>query len=130
MSQIEQAAVRNRLLASLPPAEFGRLAASLTPVILTLKQFLLEADEPIKAAYFVETGMVSYLAYLEGGEAIEVGIIGSEGMVGMPLILGLDRAPAGAMVQMEGTALRISPAALKQAFNESEALRTHLLRYM
>src|SRR3954447_2437109 len=130
MSQIEQAAVRNRLLASLPPAEFGRLAASLTPVTLTLKQFLLEADEPIEAAYFVETGMVSYLAYLEGEEAIEVGIIGSEGMVGLPLILGVDRAPAGALVQMGGTALRIKPAALRQAFNESDALRTRLLRYM
>ena len=130
MSQIAQAAVRNRLLASLPPADFGRLATSLTPVTLTLKQFLLEADEPIEAAYFVETGMVSYLAYLEGGEAIEVGIIGSEGMVGLPLILGVDRAPAGALVQMGGTALRIKPAALRQAFNESDALRTRLLRYM
>jgi CRP-like cAMP-binding protein len=130
VSQIKQSAVRNRLLASLPPADFGRLAASLTPVTLSLKQFLIEADEPIEAAYFVETGMVSYLAYLEGGEAIEVGIIGTEGMVGMPLILGVDSAPAGAMVQMAGTALRISPTALRQAFNESEALRTHLLRYM
>ena len=130
MSQIKQSAVRNRLLASLPPADFGRLAASLTPVTLSLKQFLIEADEPIEAAYFVETGMVSYLAYLEGGEAIEVGIIGTEGMVGMPLILGVDSAPAGAVVQMAGTALRISPTALRQAFNESEALRTHLLRYM
>jgi CRP-like cAMP-binding protein len=74
--------------------------------------------------------MVSYLAYLEGGEAIEVGIIGSEGMVGMPLILGVDNAPAGGIVQMQGTALRLSPAALRQAFNESEALHTRLLRYM
>jgi CRP-like cAMP-binding protein len=130
VSQINQSAVRNGLLASLPPADFGRLAASLTPVTLSLKQFLIEADEPIKAAYFVETGMVSYLAYLEGGEAIEVGIIGTEGMVGMPLILGVNSAPAGAVVQMGGTALRISPTALRQAFNESEALRTHLLRYM
>jgi CRP-like cAMP-binding protein len=130
MSQIAQAAVRNRLLASLPPAEFGRLAASLTPVILTLKQFLLEADEPIRAAYFIESGMVSYLNYLEGGEALEVGLIGSEGMVGLPLILGVDSASFGAMVQMEGTALRIGPTALRQAFNESEALRNRLLRYM
>jgi CRP-like cAMP-binding protein len=130
MSQIEQSAVRNRLLTSLPSADFGRLAASLTPVTLTLRQNLLEADEPIEAAYFVETGMVSYLAFLEGGEAIEVGIIGSEGMVGIPLILGVDSASAGAIVQMEGTALRISPAALRQAFNGSEAVRTRLLRYM
>jgi CRP-like cAMP-binding protein len=130
VSQIEQSAVRNRLLVSLPSADFRHLAASLTPVTLSLRQFLIEADEPIEAAYFVETGMVSYLAYLEGGEAIEVGIIGSEGMVGLPLILGVDRAPAGALVQMGGTALRIKPAALRQAFNESDALRTRLLRYM
>jgi CRP-like cAMP-binding protein len=96
----------------------------------SLKQTLFEADEPIGAAYFVETGMVSYLAYLENGDAIEVGLIGPEGMVGMPLILGVDSAPAGAIVQMQGTALRISPAALRQAFNESKVLRTRLLRYM
>jgi len=128
--QIKQSAVRNRLLAALPPSDFERLAASLTPVPLVLKQFMMEADEPIEAAYFIETGMSSYLAYLEGGEALEVGIIGREGMVGLPLILGVDSATVGAMVQLEGTALRINPAALRQAFNESEALRTRLLRYM
>jgi len=130
VSQIKQSIVRNRLLASLPAADFERLAASLTPVSLTLKQFLIEADEPIEAAYFIETGMTSYLAYLESGEALEVGIIGREGMVGLPLILGVDRATIGGMVQMEGAALRIGPAALRQAFNESEALRSRLLRYM
>ena len=66
MSQVEQSAVRNGLLKVLPPADFRRLAASLTPVTLSLKQYLLEADEPIRAAYFNETGMVSYLHYLEG----------------------------------------------------------------
>jgi CRP-like cAMP-binding protein len=130
VSQINQSAARNGLLKVLPPADFGRLAASLTPVTLSFKQFLLEADEPIGAAYFIETGIVSYLNYLEGGDALEVGLIGSEGMVGLPLILGVDSASFGAMVQMEGMALRIGPAALRQAFNESEALRTRLLRYM
>lgn len=130
MSQIKQSTVRNRLLAALPAADFERLAASLTPVSLTLKQFLMEADEPIEAAYFIEAGMTSYLAYLEGGEALEVGVIGREGMVGLPLILGVDRATVGSMVQMEGTALRINPTALRQEFNQSEALRTRLLRYM
>jgi CRP-like cAMP-binding protein len=130
VSQIKQSAVRNRLLTALPSVDFKRLAASLTPVTLTLKQNLLEAEEPIGAAYFIETGMVSYLNYLEGGEAQEIGLIGSEGMIGLPLILGVDQAPFGAMVQMEGTALRLSPTALRQAFNESETLRTRLLRYM
>jgi CRP-like cAMP-binding protein len=130
VSQVEQSAIRNRLLATLPPADFRRLSASLTPVTLSLRQFLLEADEPIGAAYFIETGMVSYLHYLEGGDALEVGLIGSEGMVGVPLILGVDISSLGGMVQMEGTALRIGPTALRQAFNESETLRNRLLRYM
>jgi hypothetical protein len=65
-------------------------------------------------------------------EALEVGIIGSEGVVGMPFILGVDVSPPppGALVQMGGTALRITPTALRQVFNESGALRTSLLRYM
>jgi CRP-like cAMP-binding protein len=130
VSQINQSAVRNGLLKVLPPADFERLAASLTLVTLSFKQCLLEADEPIGAAYFIETGMVSYLHYLEGGEALEVGLIGSEGMIGLPLILGADNASFGAMVQMQGTALRIGPTALRQAFNESEPLRNRLLRYM
>lgn len=130
MSRIDQSAVRNRLLASLPPADFESLAGSLTPVALPLKQPLIEPDAPIEAAYFVETGMVSYLAFLEAGEAIEVGIIGSEGMVGMPLVLGVDSAPAGAIVQMQGTALRISATALKQVIGERKALHDQLLRSM
>ncbi len=130
MSQIERSAVQNRLLASLPSADFTHLAAFLTSVDLSLKQVLFEADVPIETAYFVETGMVSYLAYVEGGEAIEVGLVGSEGMVGMPLVLGVDRGPAGGIVQMQGTALCMTSAALKQAFGESEALRGLLLRYM
>ena len=47
------------------------MSGSLTTVPLTLKQFLIEVDEPIEAAYFIEAGMTSYLAYLEGGEALE-----------------------------------------------------------
>jgi hypothetical protein len=105
VSQIKQSAVRNQLLAALPAADFERLSAFLTPVPLTLKQFLMEADEPIGAAYFIETGMASYLAYLEGGEALEVGVIGREGMVGVPLILGVDRATVGCMVQLDGAGL-------------------------
>jgi len=130
VSQIKQSNVRNRILSALPAADFERLSACLTPVTLPLKQTLMEADEPIGAAYFIEVGMASYLAYLEEGEALEVGIIGREGMVGLPLILGVDRATVGSIVQLEGTALRINPTDLREAFNGSEAFRTRLLRYM
>jgi CRP-like cAMP-binding protein len=130
MSSIDQSQIRNHLLACLPAADFQRLAPSLTLVDLTLRQTVLEAETPIEAAYFIETGMASYLAYLEGGEAVEVGIVGSEGMVGLPVILGVDSGSFGAIIQQEGTALKIAPVALRRVFNESEALRNLLMRYM
>jgi CRP-like cAMP-binding protein len=131
VSQIKQSAVRNRLLTSLPSADFKRLAASLTPVTLSLKQFLVEADEPIGAAYFIETGIISYLNYLEGGEALEIGLIGSEGMLGLPLILGVDRAPVGAMVQMkalvglrgDGERAHVTSASIKEPSKAFPRLR-------
>ncbi|WP_207460386.1 Crp/Fnr family transcriptional regulator [Azospirillum sp. SYSU D00513] len=129
MAKIEQSAVRNRLLAALPPADFGLLAGSLTAVDLPLKLPLLEADEPIPAAHFIETGMASYICYLANGGMQEVGLVGSEGMVGLPIVVGVERAAHGAIVQMQGTAWRIDAAALRQAFRESDPLRTLLFRY-
>ena len=69
------------------------------------------------------------LAGLEDGDSSEVGLIGYEGMVGVPVILGTDRSPVEAFVQGEGTALRLDAAVLRQAMDENRSLRTLLLRY-
>jgi CRP-like cAMP-binding protein len=129
MPQIEQSAVRNQLLADLPPEAFGRVAPLLTPVLLELKQVLYTANEPIEAGYFVDSGMVSLLVPLEGGGSMEVGVIGREGLVGLPLVLGADSAPSEGLVQAQGTAFRIPAPALKRVFDDSAPLRTVLLRY-
>jgi len=129
MSQIEHSAVRNQLLAALPSEVFGRLAPLLIPVPLELKQSLYVPDAPIEAAYFVESGMVSLLAPLEGGGSMEVGMVGREGLVGLPVVLGADSAPSEAMVQGAGTAFQIQTPALKRVFDDSVPLRTLLLRY-
>jgi CRP-like cAMP-binding protein len=86
-------------------------------------------DEPITAVHFPETGWVSMLATLDNGDAAEVGLVGREGMVGLPLLLGTDRSPFEAMVQAGGNALRLSAEAFGQALDHSAALRTMLLRY-
>src|SRR3954449_13539585 len=83
-------AVRNRLLAALPPDGFAALAPALRPVELDFRQILHRPDRPLEAAYFVEGGMVSMLAPLEEGQAMEVGLIGREGLVGLPVVLGAD----------------------------------------
>jgi CRP-like cAMP-binding protein len=122
--------VRNRLLAALPPSDFAALAPALQPVSLDLKQVLIEPDRPIGAAYFPESGMVSMLAPLESGALLEVGIVGREGMVGLPIVLGGEAATTEAMVQMQGTAWRVRAAELQRLFDDSAAVRSLLLRYV
>jgi CRP-like cAMP-binding protein len=119
----------NRLLAALPPEDLARLRPRLQRVELPFDRTILPADGKVEALLFVESGMVSLLATLEGGEQVEVGIAGREGLIGLPLVLGDDRSLVEARVQLEGTALRLGAAALRDAMDESAALRGLLLRY-
>src|SRR5918997_1390224 len=125
----DDAPVRNALLAALPPGDLARLRPSLRPVELPFDQTLFPADGAVEAVLFVERGMVSLLATLEGGEQVEVGIVGREGLIGLPLVFGDDRSLVEARVQMEGTALRIGAAAFRAAMEESAPLRGLLHRY-
>jgi CRP-like cAMP-binding protein len=120
---------RNRLLAALPQEDLARLRPRLELVDLPLRHVLHAPDAPIGAVYFPETGWISMLATLESGDAAEVGLIGREGMVGLPLLFGTDRSPFEAMAQMGGTALRLDAAAFRDALEDSPALRALLLRY-
>jgi CRP-like cAMP-binding protein len=127
---IQQSAVRNRLLAALPPAGFAALADHLQPAELELKQVLYEPGQIIQTIHFPEGGMVSHVIPLENGHGVEVGLVGREGLVGLPGILGAERATTEAMVQMEGPAWRIRADELRAAFERSAPLRVLLLRYV
>ena len=118
-----QSPVRNGLLAALPPEDLARLRPSLHPVELPFDQTLFPSDGIVEAVLFPESGMVSLLATLEDGEQVEVGIVGREGLIGLPLVVGDDRSLVEARVQMEGTALRMDAAALRDGMGESAALR-------
>ncbi|CAA9272678.1 MAG: cAMP-binding proteins - catabolite gene activator and regulatory subunit of cAMP-dependent protein kinases [uncultured Acetobacteraceae bacterium] len=122
-------ALRNRLLAALPPPDLARLWPQLEPVALLVPQILYAAGQPIPAVHFIETGWVSKVARLEGGDLAEVGLVGREGMVGLSLALGADAASTEAMVQGTGTALRMDAAAFGDALAGSAALHRLLLRY-
>lgn len=125
----DAATVRNGILSALPREDLARLRPRLQPVELRLDQTLYPADGAVGAALFLESGMVSMLASLGDGEQIEVGIVGNEGLAGLPLVLGDDRSLVEARVQLEGTALQIGAAAFRAAMEASAALRTLLLRY-
>jgi CRP-like cAMP-binding protein len=129
VSQVQQSAVRNHLLAALPPDDFAVLAPALRPVDLDLKQVLHLPHRPIESVYFLESGTVSMLAPLEDGHFQEVGLVGREGLVGLPVVLGADRTTTEAMVQLQGAALRVRAPELRAAFERSAPLRALLLRY-
>jgi CRP-like cAMP-binding protein len=122
-------APRNRLLAALPPDDLAMLWPRLDTVELPLRKVLHAPGEPIEAVYFPETGWASMLAYLESGDAAEVGLVGYEGMIGLPVLLGADRDDIEAMVQSPGTALRMDAQALREELERIPAFRTLLLRY-
>jgi len=120
---------RNRLLAALPHYDFARLWPRLEAVELPFRKVLHAPGEPIEVVYFPETGWVSMLAYMEDGDAAEVGMIGHEGMVGLPVLLGADHDDIEAMVQLPGTALRMDTQAFREELDDMPTLRTLLLRY-
>ena len=128
MAHPQQTSVRNRLLSALPPDDFGLLQPHLEPTSLDLRQWLSQTQQPISHVYFPEQGIISILADTAQGR-FEVGLVGSEGMAGLPVVHGIDHSPHGCLVQAAGQALRITAQNLRTAMRHSPALHARLLRY-
>lgn len=92
------AAIANTLLAALPRKSYLRLLPNLVPVELGFGDVLYEPGKPIRDVYFPGQSLVSLLTLVEGHLALEVGLVGREGMVGVPLALGIDASPVRALV--------------------------------
>ncbi len=120
---------RNRLLAALPPDESQRLQPYLEPVVLRSRQVLHFKRVPIGHLYFIEEGLVSVLADTGGTEVTEVWLIGQEGVVGLPIILGGIPSPYRRVVQVKGHALRIATDEIRLAMQQRPMLQRLLLRY-
>ena len=121
---------RNLLLASLPRKALQDLLPQLTRVDLTFGAVLYEAGQPMREVYFPVEGLVSLLTVVEGHLALEVGMVGREGMVGSSLALGVSRSPMRALVQGSGTGLRMSKARFATALCQSAPLRKALHGYI
>jgi CRP-like cAMP-binding protein len=119
----------NRVLASLPPKSYQRLRAQLQPVILTFGQILYEPGETIRQVYFPVDCLISLLTAVDKRRTLEVGMVGNEGMAGMPVVLGVDVSGVRALVQGAGNALRMSSTRFHVAFDRDQPLQHALFRY-
>ena len=119
---------RNGLLAVLTASDYEALKDAFEPVALARGDILVEPDQPFPHVTFVETGVVSAVSKGDG-RRIEIGLVGRDGFVGVPLALGVDRSPHESIVQIEGTGLRLSSAAFSELLDQHPAIRMVLLRY-
>jgi CRP-like cAMP-binding protein len=122
--------LRNRILTSLPRADSSRLQAALEPVSLKFGQVLYEPGKAIGHVYFPTDCLISLLTSVDKRRSLEVGMVGNEGMAGMPFILGIGVSGVRALVQGGGEALRMAAAPFLVEFNRSPALQDALYRYM
>jgi CRP-like cAMP-binding protein len=122
--------ISNRLLGALPLDDLDLLRAHLEPVPLPQRQTLSTPGTPIDQVYFPQEGMVSLVQPLENGTTIEVGMIGNEGLVGTPVLLGADSSPLEAVVQIPGSALRMPATAFREEVGRRAGLLGVLLRYV
>jgi CRP-like cAMP-binding protein len=119
----------NGLLAALPRKSYLQLRPRLAPVTLEFGQILYEPGETIRHVYFPGDAIVSLLTVVDTHDALEVGLVGHDGMVGIPLALGEDISPVRALVQGQGAALRMSAAQFRSALEGSRPLQRQLQRY-
>jgi CRP-like cAMP-binding protein len=119
----------NGLLAALPRKAYLALLPGLAPVTLAFGHVLYEPGATIPDVYFPGRSVVSLLTVVDGHEALEVGLVGHDGMVGIPLALGIDVSPVRALVQGAGSALQMSAGRFRKAFNASPPLQRGLHRY-
>jgi len=120
---------RNRLLATLPPADRALLAPHLKDVTLEPGAVLQEPGEPIVDVYFPRDGIVSLLAVMQQGDAIETATVGREGAIGSLSGLGPRRSNTRALVQVAGRACRISASQFRNAAERSQPIREVIVRY-
>src|SRR5919199_5809231 len=119
----------NRLLAALPDSEYQRLVPHLERVPLLVKQVLHKAGESIEYVYFPHRAIVSLISTPEEGSTVEVGLVGNEGIVGIPEVLGDNIATTTAMVQAPDSGMRMKANLLKSEFQRGGSLQSLLLRY-
>jgi CRP-like cAMP-binding protein len=121
--------IHNQMLLRLPSQERDLLFPKLELVRLKTHQVLHEPGDTIKSAYFVNSGLVSILSIFPDGKGVEVGLVGKEGFIGLPLVVGFRTAPTRAITQIEGSAFRVDGETLVGILRQCPRLEAQLQQF-
>ena len=121
--------IHNSILVGLPDEERTAIFSKLEFIHLRPQFILSEMGEPIKYGYFINSGLASIVNMMSGEKSVEVGLTGKEGFVGLPLIVGFAMSPARAIIQIAGTAFRVSAKDFQNVLRACPELEKRLNRY-
>ena len=130
MTSKQRAPAVNRLLEALPSRDRRRMLDGCETVQLALADVLYTPGESLSHIYFPTTSFISLIMPVDDAASLEVGLIGNEGMLGIPLVLGVDVSPVRAVVQGAGSALRMDAAHFCRELERSQALQREIDRYV
>lgn len=126
---VEKRWQENRLLAALPERDRSRLIPQLEILTLFAKETVHENGEELNFVYFPLDCIVVLISSVEAKATVEVGLIGNEGMVGAPILMGAKHSTSQALILAEGKALRLPAAVLKKEAKRSSRMRELILTY-
>jgi CRP-like cAMP-binding protein len=121
--------IQNLILLGLPAGELSAVAKKMEFLELPTHSVLHEAGELLAHAYFINTGLASVLNVMTDGKSVEVGLAGKEGFVGLPLVVGLSSSPTQVIMQVGGSAHRMTAADFKEVLPHAPTLEKSLNRY-
>jgi CRP-like cAMP-binding protein len=121
--------IHNEILLGLSDGECKTLFSKLELVRLKVHYLLHETGDALKSVYFCNSGMISILSVFPDGKSVEVGLVGKEGFVGLPLLVGFQTAPTRAIAQIDATAFRVDGEALVALLPRSPKLKRSLQQY-
>lgn len=125
----EGKAIDNRILLSIPDDEFNAMRGELQHVELPHHTVLHEPRQKIEFVYFLNEGMVSLVFKTREGESVEVGVVGKEGFVPLPVIAGLRSSPHQAIMQISGNGFRVPVESLQTQLETSPRLQAAMNKY-
>ena len=121
--------IHNEILLGLAPRERELLFSKLEFVRLKTHHVLHEPGDTLKSAYFPNSGLVSILSVFPDGKSVEVGLVGKEGFIGLPLVVGFRTAPTRATAQIEGSVFRVDGEALRGVLRQCPKLERRLQQF-
>ena len=130
MSSTQRVPAVNRLLAVLPSSDLRRLLAECETVELAFGDVLYSSENRLSHVYFPTSCFISLVMPIDDSSSLEVGLVGNEGMFGIPLALGVDVSPVRAVVQGSGSAFRMGAASFCHELGRSPTLQREIDRYV